>query len=86
MCNFSINYPKAKDQLISQFSSTVIAQPNGQFEGDETTGAFSFTAMGFNISGNYTINGDLIEINVLEKPFLLSCSRIEAEIKRYLGI
>lgn len=86
MCNFSIEYTGDKDELIGRFRSTIKAQTNGQFEGDVTNGAFSLTAMGFNIFGNYIIKGDLIQVNITEKPFLLSCSRIESEVKRYLGL
>jgi hypothetical protein len=86
MCNFSINYPRAKDELIERFRTTVEVQPGGLFKGDDTSGAFSFKAAGFNIAGNYSIEDDLIQVRVTDKPFLLSCSRIESELKRYLGV
>jgi hypothetical protein len=85
MCNFSINYPKPKDQLVSQLKAAILSQGNAQFEGDNTRGAFGFTAMGFDIAGNYDIIGDMINVNITDKPFLVSCSRIESEIRKYLG-
>ena len=86
MCNFSINYPKPKEQLVAQLKSAILSQSNAHFEGDNTTGAFAFTAMGFDIAGNYGINGDTIDVNITDKPFLLSCSKIESEIRKYLGV
>lgn len=86
MCNFSINYPNPKEQLVAQLRSAIMSQSNAHFEGDNTTGAFAFTAMGFDIAGNYGINGDIIEVNITDKPFLVSCSKIESEIKKFLGV
>jgi hypothetical protein len=85
MCNFSINYPKPKDQLVSQLKAAILSQGNAQFEGDQTRGEFAFTAMSFNIAGGYAIVEDVIDVNITDKPFLVSCSRIESEIRRYLG-
>lgn len=85
MCNFSINYPKPKDQLVSHLKAAILSQGNAQFEGDNTRGAFAFTAMGFNIAGSYAIIEDVIDVNITDKPFLVSCSRIESEIRKYLG-
>lgn len=86
MCTFSITYPKPKEQLVAQLKSAILSQSNAHFEGDNTTGAFAFTAMGFDIAGNYGINGDIIDVNITDKPFLLSCSKIELEIRKYLGV
>jgi len=86
MCNFSITYPKPKDQLVAQLKSAILSQSNAHFEGDNTTGAFAFTTMGFDIAGNYGINGDIIEVNITDKPFLVPCSKIESEIKKFLGV
>ena len=86
MCNFSINYPKPKEQLVTQLRSAILSQSNAHFEGDNTTGAFAFTAMGFDIAGNYGINGDIIDVNITDKPFLVPCSKIESEIRKFLGV
>jgi hypothetical protein len=86
MCNFSINYPKSKEELVTQLKSAILSQANAHFEGDNTTGAFAFTAMSFNIAGNYVIEGDSIDVNIIDKPFLVPCSKIESEIRKYLGV
>lgn len=86
MCNFSISYPRPKEQLVAQLKSAILSQSKAHFEGDNTTGAFAFTAMGFGIAGNYVIEGDIIEVNITDKPFLVSCSKIESEIRKYLGV
>jgi hypothetical protein len=86
MCNFSINYPKSKEELVTQLKSAILSQSNAHFEGDNGTGAFAFTAMSFDIAGNYVIEGDSIDVNITDKPFLVSCSKIESEIRKYLGV
>lgn len=86
MCNFSINYPKPKEELVTKLRSAILSQSNAQFEGDDTSGVFGLTAMGFDIAGKYTIEGDDIEVNITDKPFLVSCSRIESELRKYLEI
>lgn len=84
MCNFTIEYPKPKDEMIRQLQIAIESQTDGFFQGDTTTGMFSFTAKGFELAGNYHIEGDLVELNVTKKPWLLSCKRIESEIRSYL--
>jgi len=41
--------------------------------------------MGFGFEGRYTVGVDSITITVLKKPLLVSKSRIESVIKRYIG-
>lgn len=86
MCNFSINYPKPKEELVAQLKAAILAQSNAQFQGDQNAGIFGLTVMGFDIAGKYTIEGDDIEVNITDKPFLVSCNRIESELRKYLGI
>jgi hypothetical protein len=63
-----------------------MSQSNAKFEGDNTSGAFAFSAVGFDIAGNYNIIDDIIDVNITDKPFLVSCSKIESEIRKYLGV
>lgn len=70
--------------MIQQLQIAIESQTNGLFEGDTTSGLFSFTAKGFELAGNYQINGDLVDLNITKKPWLLSCKRIETEIRTYI--
>lgn len=84
MCNFPIEYPKSKDEMVSQLKAAIESQTNGIFQGDTSSGSFSFTAKGFGLAGNYNIVGDVIDVNITKKPWLLSCKKIESEIRKYL--
>lgn len=86
MCNFAIEYPKSKDQMVSQLRAAIESQTDGVFQGDTSAGIFSFSAKGFDLAGNYTINGDTIDVNITDKPWLISCSKIEKEIRKYLEL
>lgn len=70
--------------MVSKLSSAILSQ-KGAFEGDETSGNFSFSAMGFTFAGRYTVNGDEVSVVVTDKPFLVSCSKIESEIRKYIA-
>jgi len=36
------------------------------------------------LAGNYSISGNRIEVRITQKPWLLSCKKIESEIRKYL--
>ncbi|MFA4870798.1 MAG: hypothetical protein WC623_21555 [Pedobacter sp.] len=84
MCDFSIEYPKSKDDMVGQLRAAIEGQTDGVFNGDVSSGAFSFSARGFELAGGYSISGDLVEVRIAKKPWLLSCRKIEAEIRKYL--
>lgn len=86
MCNFAIEYPKSKDQMVNQLKIAIESQTDGIFQGDISAGLFSFSAKGFDLAGNYTINGDTVAVQITKKPWLLSCNKIEREIKKYLEL
>lgn len=84
MCNFPIEYPRPKDEMVVQLKAAIESQTNGIFQGDTSSGSFSFTAKGFDLAGSYSIRGDIIDVNISKKPWLLSCGKIESEIRKYL--
>lgn len=63
---------------------TAILNQHGVFLGDENTGEFSFSTMGFTFRGTYAIEGDLVSVEITDKPFLVTCKKIETEIKKYI--
>lgn len=82
-CNFTFEYTKPKTEMVSKLEAAILGQ-QGSFQGDETSGEFSFSALGFSFRGNYTVSGDQIAVQVTDKPFLVSCGKIESEIKKYM--
>lgn len=79
-CNFSIAFTAAPAQVLSKARSAVQSQ-GGIFEGNEQTGRFDVSVFGNSIRGNYTVNGQNLEIVIEDKPFLLPCSAIEGFLK-----
>jgi len=83
-CQFSINYPGPKDEIIQKLQQAVVST-GGRFNGDTSNGMFEGNTPVGDFSGRYTINGDTVDVVIDKKPWLVSCSRIESEINNYLG-
>lgn len=80
MCQFSIPFTGDAESL-TQRAKTEIINMSGSFNGDSTQGAFrAKTPLGF-IEGAYQIANQQIELSIHKKPFLLSCKRIEKELR-----
>ncbi|WGQ10683.1 hypothetical protein QG516_03315 [Pedobacter gandavensis] len=85
MCNFYIEYPESKNEMVDQLKAAIEVQTDGLFQGNTLAGEFSFSAKGFKLAGTYRITGDTIQVEITNKPWLLSCRKIEAEIRKYLA-
>lgn len=83
-CKFTIRYSKPKETLVNQLRDA-ISKVNGQFAGDTSAGSFKGQTPIGGFSGSYKVEGDDIHVNIDDKPFLVGCSRIEKEIRNYLG-
>lgn len=71
--------------MVKQLKAAIESQTDGVFSGDVLSGEFSFSAKGFALAGGYSVLGDLVELTVSKKPWLLSCKKIESEIRKYLA-
>ena len=80
-CNFSITFPGAPSKLLEKAKSAIEGQ-GGNFSGDLSSGNFSVQVLG-NISGSYTISGQVMNINISSKPLFISCSQIESFMKNH---
>ncbi len=82
-CKIIIDYPHPKDEAIQKLKNAIELY-NGEFDGNTLEGHFKVgTPIGF-FEAKYSIQGDEIEIDIVKKPFLISCEKIEKEIKKYL--
>lgn len=61
-----------------------INEAKGTLSGDTHEGSFSIPSPIGNIEGIYTASGDILKIEISQKPPLISCNVIENEIKRNL--
>ena len=78
MKNFSIKLTSDPHEVFAKFKAT--AAKNGvALKGDHQLGQFS----GKGITGNYALNGDVLTVTIVEKPFLFGWSMIEAKVREF---
>lgn len=82
-CNFSIDFSGSADSLV-QKAQTAITNAGGQFNGDASSGGFIISTPIGKVSGSYAVENQKFHINIEDKPFLVSCSKIESTLKDYL--
>lgn len=83
-CQFSIFYPKAKEDLVQKLQDAIM-KTNGQFAGDTNGGIFKGNTPVGSFSGSYSIQDDTINVMIDKKPWLVSCGKIEDEINNYIN-
>jgi hypothetical protein len=84
-CSFDIRLVEAPTVYIDKARSTV-QKLKGDFSGDEAGGRLSVDTVIGTIAAAYSIRPDnVMHIEVLEKPFLLSCEKIKTVLREYLG-
>jgi len=76
-CNFNLNFSEPPNLAVAKARAAVEAQ-NGVFNGDDTSGNFQVTVFGNTIKGNYTVNGQILNLTITDKPFFVPCSTIES--------
>lgn len=83
-CNYQFPFDCTSEELYSKMKA-LIEQKGGSIHGDAVQGTISFDVPIFgNINGIYSIANQEISIEILEKPFLVSCKKIESEIRNAL--
>lgn len=82
-CNFSIDFSGSAKSLISK-AETAITNNGGAFNGDAESGGFIISTPVGEVSGMYGVDGQNFLISIEDKPFLVSCNKIETTLKQYL--
>lgn len=82
-CQFSIPFSVPAEHIIRK-AKTAIEGQGGEFEGSESAGTFSVSVLG-NISGSYTISGQVMEVTIESKPMFIPCSQLESFMKKQFG-
>lgn len=82
-CKFKIPFSGSAEQVLNRARTAVEGQ-GGTFSGNESSGSFQVSVMG-TIIGNYTVNGNELEIDIDSKPMFVSCGMIEGFLKSKLG-
>jgi len=83
-CTINLPFTGTAETIVSKAKSAVEGQ-GGTFTGDNQAGSFSLSAMGSNIAGSYTVEGNMLNLLVTDKPFFVSCGMIESLLKSKLG-
>ena len=83
-CNFNIPFSGSAQEVLNKARNAVQSQ-GGTFDGDTNAGNFHVSVFGNTIAGAYTVSGQVMEIVIDSKPFLLPCSAIEGFLKNQIG-
>jgi hypothetical protein len=83
-CNFSVPFSGEVAEIISK-ARKGIGNAGGNFNGDDNTGSFDISTMAGDVRGTYAVNGNMLEVNITDKPMFLPCDMIESQLKNYLG-
>ncbi len=76
-CNFSVTFTKPVGDILAKAKETVESQ-SGSFTGDDTKGNFDVSVFGNTIVGSYVVEGNVLNIDITDKPFMVPCSMIES--------
>ncbi len=82
-CNFSINFNGNADDM-TKLAEQAISGAGGSFTGDNLAGMFVISSPLGKVEGNYSVENQSFNISITDKPFLLSCNRIEEELRKYI--
>ncbi|MGV3685290.1 MAG: hypothetical protein ACO1NS_06675 [Daejeonella sp.] len=82
-CNISIDFSGDPEQLIRS-AEQAISGAGGAFTGNNSDGKFSINSPLGKVSGTYIVQGQSFNISITDKPFLVSCSRIEDELRKQI--
>jgi hypothetical protein len=83
-CNFTVPFTKDTTEILDKAKRTVESQ-GGSFTGDTTAGNFNVSVFGNTIVGTYVVEGQSLNIDITDKPFLVPCSMIESFLKGQLS-
>ncbi len=77
---FEITLEHPAEQLITKLTDAA-GQAGWSFDGDVNSGTFA----GDGVKGEYACDGQVLKINLLEKPFIAPWSLVENKLREKLG-
>lgn len=83
-CKFEIPFSEDVNQALEKARNAVESQ-NGVFTGDTSSGNFELNVFGNFIKGNYSIAGQLLNLEITDKPFFVPCNMIESYLKKQIS-
>ena len=82
-CEFSISITSSVKDIISK-ASTAIKSNGGDFTATDKGGLFSIPVPLGTVIGNFEIVTGSINVIITQKPFFVSCNKIESTITDYI--
>lgn len=83
-CKFTVPFSEPASSAVGKAKNAIESQ-NGVFEGNEQAGSFEVTVFGNNIKGKYTVNGQILDLEITDKPFFVPCSMIENFLQKQIS-
>lgn len=83
-CTFSFSFTALPKDVLAKAKKSVESQ-SGTFNGNENEGSFSLSIFGNTIAGGYTVAGNMFNVVILEKPFMVPCAAIESFLSKQIA-
>lgn len=83
-CNFKIPFSGDPSLVLGKARAAVESQ-GGNFSGDEISGVFDVSVFGNKIAGSYNVTGELLNLIIDSKPFMIPCSMIESFLVKQIS-
>ena len=84
-CNFKIKFPSLAHEHMDT-ARKAITKHGGTLQEKGNTGTFEIHIGIGKIAGSYSIIGEEVDFTITHKPFIITCHRIEKEIRKYTGM
>lgn len=84
VCNFKLPFSESPSIAVTKAKAAVESQ-NGIFEGNERKGNFEVSIFGNIIKGEYVVEGQILNLTITEKPFIVPCSMIESFLQKQIS-
>ncbi len=80
-CNITIDFSGNSEELIRS-AEQAISGAGGSFSANNSEGEFAINSPLGKVSGTFVVQGQSFNISITDKPFLVSCDRIEEELRK----
>ncbi|MHB1178252.1 MAG: hypothetical protein ACYCZO_07980 [Daejeonella sp.] len=82
-CNITIDFNGNGEELIRS-AEQAISGAGGSFSASNSEGQFAINSPLGKVSGTFVVQGQSFNISITDKPFLVSCDRIEEELRKQI--
>lgn len=83
-CKINLPFHQSAAEALGKAKAAVLSQ-NGNFNGDENSGDFDLNVFGNFIKGNYTVEGQVLKLEITDKPIFVPCAMVESFLKKQLN-